>query len=175
LLPLACAVETQSQPIEYDEGDDTSMGGALPMAGTPPVSMAGTKPTAMGGSGAFGGTTSSGGGKAGSTSTGGKSSGGAGGSSAGDGGSSSAGKGGNASAGSASGGAANGGSPTNGCAGIKEWKGGDSTWTAAKDEVIQWKGKRYKVNIAIVYPNAECAPDMPVAWCANWWTADGSC
>jgi hypothetical protein len=62
-----------------------------------------------------------------------------------------------------------------GCAGLKMWKGGDSTLTIAEGEVVQWMGKRYKANAAIAYPNTECAPDKPVDWCKDWFTADGDC
>jgi hypothetical protein len=48
-------------------------------------------------------------------------------------------------------------------------------FTVAKGAEIQWMGKKYVANQAITFPNTECAPDAPAAYCASWFTAEGSC
>lgn len=124
--------------------------------------------TAQGGTPSAAGATSAGnssGGHGGTTSSsGGKPSGGSGGAQGGG-------------AGAAAGGAAgSGGTSTGaGCTGLKTWKGGDSTLQIKQGEVIEWMGKRYQATKPIEYPNNECVPTAPVAWCADWFTADGSC
>lgn len=169
-VPLACAVATEPELKDYEGGGAAGL--ADTKAGSPPTSgTAGSPSNAFGGTGSMpsGGTAHAGAsaaaGKGGMVSGGGKPSGG--------GGQSSAGANHGAGAGGASGGT--GGAPSNGCSALKAWKGGDSTLTIAAGEVVQWMGKRYKATAAIAYPNAECVPDMPAAWCAEWFTPDGDC
>jgi hypothetical protein len=162
LGPLACAVEEQDFP-DADGGGD---GGSLTVSGSSNggslVTTAGK--TSTGGNNAFGGASSTAGStsKAGSTSQGGKT---------GDGG---AGKGGSASAGSNAGGMTMGGSGTTGCTALRTWMP-EMSMKIMPGEVIQWMGKRYKATQAIDWTNTTCKPDAPADWCANWFTADGSC
>ena len=175
VAPLACAVAT-GEP----EGDDASTAGSGGVslgtggsAGSPVATTAG-RPGASGSS-AFGGTSSGTAGKGGSASTGGKPSG-----TAGEGGTTStAGKAGSSSAGGSSAGSSAAGSGTGGtgsvaCGALRVWAPATSMQIKA-DEVIQWMGERYKATVAIDWTNAECAPDAPATWCAEWFTSDGAC
>jgi hypothetical protein len=85
------------------------------------------------------------------------------------------------SAGTSSGGSGTAGSGTAGsssgagCTGLKTWDGGNYMFTLKAGDEIQWKGKKYKATMDITYPNTECAPDAPAAYCAGWFMAEGSC
>jgi hypothetical protein len=172
VAPLACAVATGEPDADPDDGGGSG-GGSLIMGGGSSGGAALTtagKSQQIGGTGSvFGGTGSSTAGKGGSTSSGGKTS------SAGEGGSSSsAGQAGSSSAGSPAAGSGSGGTGTGSCGALRTWVPATSMMIEP-DEVIQWMGKRYKATQAIDWTNAECKPDAPAAWCAAWFTADGSC
>jgi hypothetical protein len=190
LLPLACAVATEPEL----DGDDSPLvtsgsGGSSTNNPSPAGTTGGSKNIASGGSAASGSPSASGGtsstGKGGtSTQSGGSSS--SAGSSAGKSngvtggsggktstGGSSSGSGGSAIAGS--GGTGSGGGAATSCGNATAWKGGDPTLTISEGETVSWKGKRYVATTNIAYPNAECAPDAPAAWCAEWFMADGDC
>jgi hypothetical protein len=170
---FACAVGVDPEPSQGD--DDSERGGSLNVGGTGVPLTGGSssagKSTPFGGSSSTGGADDGAGGDetpaGGSVSNGGSSS--AGTSSAGT---SSAGS---SSAGTSSAGTSSGGSGSTECGGVKAWAPGDYMLTLQAGDVVHWKGKRYKANQAIDYPNPECSPDAPMAWCAGWFSPDGDC
>jgi hypothetical protein len=188
---LGCAVGIEPDLDADAPRGSSGKGGGSSGSNSPPIvpANAGNKSTS-GGTGAFGGTSTSGGttstsGKGGDTSTAGKGGSGSSSGTGGSGGASSAGMGGKggvagtSAGGSAttagSGGKAGGGTGPTSCGDATPWVGADSTLTIAEGETVSWKGKRYVAKTNIAYPNAECAPDAPATWCADWFTADGDC
>jgi hypothetical protein len=61
------------------------------------------------------------------------------------------------------------------CNGLPTWQGNNYQFTPKAGDMIQLNGRKYKANVNISYPNAECAPNAPASWCANWFSDQGAC
>jgi len=61
------------------------------------------------------------------------------------------------------------------CSSLQSWVGNDWRLSFDAGEIIEHDGERYQANQSIHYPNKECAPDSPVAWCSSWFTHLGAC
>jgi hypothetical protein len=171
---VACATGVRSEAPAGDSGGSEASGGSGDIVGPTAgdgsltggsTSIAGT--TSAGGQLAFGGSTGMPGGAAGKAGTGGTS-GAAGAHSGGSSGTSSGGV-------SGVGGTGAGGTSGTGCMGLPMWDGGNYMFTLKMGDEIQWKGKKYKAAQAISFPNTDCAPDAPAAYCSGWFTSEGSC
>jgi hypothetical protein len=55
------------------------------------------------------------------------------------------------------------------------WDGGNYMFMPMMGDEIQWMGVKYKANQNISYPNPECMPNAPAAYCATWFTSEGPC
>src|SRR5690606_25734027 len=66
-------------------------------------------------------------------------------------------------------------SGTTGSCGLPVWQGGNWQFTVQQGQEIEHLGRKYRANQYIGYPIAECAPNAPASWCANWFTDLGTC
>jgi hypothetical protein len=81
----------------------------------------------------------------------------------------------NAESTSTDGGSSTGGVNVESCDGLPTWDGGNPEFTLSEGEEIEHNGRRYRATQQITFPNAECAPDEPLEWCAGWFEDLGPC